>query len=413
LGRSARAEAGGGTPARFPLLAAVAITLLAINLRPAAASVGPLIGRITRETGLPAAGGGALVTLPVLCFGVLAPLAPAIARRLGTRAALAASLAALLAGLLIRLGPGVGPLFIGTALAGGAIAVANVLLPVLVRHEFPRHTGILTGLYTTALIAFAAIAAAASVPAANALGGGWRPGLAIWAAPAALALAVWLPDLRSARREPGQAAEQRAALNRSLLRSPVAWAVTVFFGLQSAGFYAALAWLPSIYHSHGASLTEGGLLLGFSMIIGLAPALLVPVAAVRLRDQRLLAVACTACIALGWLGLLLAPMSAPFLWAALLGVGQQGAFPLAIAIIVLRSASSAETAALSTLAQAIGYLLAAGAPVGIGALHQLSGSWDPALALLLALTLPQALLGLVAGHGQARAAPPAAAGAQR
>ncbi len=337
----------------------------------------------------------------MLCFGALAPLAPGIARRIGTRAALAASLVALLAGLLIRLAPGLGPLFFGTALAGGAIAVANVLLPVLVRHQYSRHTGILTGLYTTALIAFAAIAAAASVPAANVLGGGWRPGLAIWAVPAALALVAWLPALRDAHPEAGRGSEERAALNRRLLRSPLAWAVTLFFGLQSAGFYGALAWLPSIYHSHGASVTEGGVLLGFSMIIGLAPALLVPVAAVRARDQRLLALLCTACIALGWLGLLLAPMAAPFAWAALLGLGQQGAFPLAITIIVLRSASATETAALSTLAQTIGYLLAAGAPVGLGALHELSGSWGPAVALLFALTLPQGLLGLLAGRGQA------------
>src|SRR5206468_2927528 len=116
-------------------------------------------------------------------------------------------------------------------------------------------------MYTTALIGFAALAAGISVPVADAFGGGWRPGLAIWAIPAAIALAVWAPQLRRRRRSAVGAGEHRAAGARALLRDRVAWSVTLFFAVQSAGFYATLAWLPSVFHSHGISTARAGLLL--------------------------------------------------------------------------------------------------------------------------------------------------------
>jgi CP family cyanate transporter-like MFS transporter len=168
-------------------LLAGGVVLVAINLRPAAAAIGPVLDRIQSDTGLSSGWAGALTTLPVLCFGLLAPLAPVLARRLGLRAALAGAMCLLLAGTLLRLIPGVGLLFLGTALAGTAIAIGNVLLPVLVRRDFSHRTGTAMALYTVSLIGFAALSAGATVPLADALGGGWRPGLAVWAIPAAIA----------------------------------------------------------------------------------------------------------------------------------------------------------------------------------------------------------------------------------
>ncbi len=247
------------------------MVLVALNLRPAAASVGPLIPRIQQDAGISSAGAGALVTLPVLCFGALAPLAPVLARRLGARASIAGALVVLLTGLLVRLVPGTAFLFLGTALAGAAIAVGNVLMPVLVRRNFAHRTGSITGMYTTALIGFAALAAGLSVPLADALGGGWRPGLAIWALPAAVALVAWAPQLRRLRPDSSPLADPPAGALR-LLKDRLAWQVTLFFALQSASFYATLSWLPSIFHSHGASQAQAGLLLSVSMIVGLATA---------------------------------------------------------------------------------------------------------------------------------------------
>jgi CP family cyanate transporter-like MFS transporter len=375
------------------------MVLLATNLRPAAAAVGPVIDRIKADTGLSATGAGALTTLPVLCFGALAPLTPVLARRLGERATSAVALLVLLIGTLVRLVPGLGFLFFGTALAGAAIAVGNVLLPILVRGNFPNRVGLLTGMYTTALVGFAALAAGVTVPVANAFGGGWRPGLAIWAVPAVVALVVWAPQL--ARRRPTPADPAAPATSaRALLRDPVAWSVTLFFAFQSAGFYATLAWLPSAFHSHGLSTPYAGFLLSLALLVGLIPALTVPSLAARSHDQRVFVLVCVALIAVGWLGVILAPTSVPFVWVVFLGLGQNASFPLALTLIVLRGGTVTSTAGLSTLVQTVGYLLAALAPLAIGAVHDISGSWTPALIVLLALLVPQLVMGLEAARNR-------------
>jgi CP family cyanate transporter-like MFS transporter len=389
-----------------PLLAG-GVLLVAINLRPAAASIGPVLGRIQSGNGMSSGWAGALATLPVLCFGLLAPLAPLIARRVGVHRAIAVAIWGLLAGLLLRLTPGVGFLFVGTALAGSAIAIGNVLLPVLVRRDFTNRAGTAMALFTAALIGFAALAAGVTVPIANGLGGGWRPGLGIWAIPAAVAALAWLPLLvRSESREP-PASARPAYGTASLLRNPLAWQVTLFFALQSGGFYATLAWLPTIFRSHGASEAHAGVLLSLTMVVGIVTALTVPGLAARRRDQRLLVIGCSLLMVLAWIGILAAPMSAPYLWVVLLGLGQNGAFPLALMLIVLRGGSVASTEGLSTLAQSVGYVLAAFAPVAVGAIHAAAHSWTPAVILLLALVGPQLLFGLAAGRD--RQVAPAAA----
>jgi MFS transporter, CP family, cyanate transporter len=373
------------------------MVILALNMRPAAAAVGPLIHRIRADTGLSSLGAGLLTALPVFCFGAMAPLAPTLARRLGTSGTLIGALVALVAGLLIRLIPGLGLLFAGTALAGTAIAVGNVLLPVLVRRNFAERTGFITSLYSTAMIAAAALAAAVAVPVADALGGGWRGGLGIWAAPALFALVVWVLLLWREDPAPAAAGEPIAGA-RPLLHDRIAWALTLFFALQSAGFYASLAWLPSIFQSHGASEAKAGALLGVSLFVGIGTSLVVPGLAARARDQRALVVIFTSCAALGWVGILVAPMAAPFVWVVVLGLGQQALFPLALTMIVLRGGTVTSTAGLSTLVQTIGYLLAAFAPLAIGGLHGATGSWTVPSVVLLALLLPQMLTGLLAGR---------------
>jgi MFS transporter, CP family, cyanate transporter len=392
------------------VLLAVGMVLVAANLRPAAAGVGPLIDRIQSDTGLSNAGADVLVALPVLCFGALAPLAPVLATRFGARPTVAGSLALLLSGLLVRLLPGLGFLFVGTAIAGTAIAVANVLLPVLVRGNFPERVGLITGMYSTTLIGFAALAAGVSVPVADAFGGGWRAGLAIWAIPAAAALLVWAPQL-TRRGAAAVSPSDQVAGARSLLHDRVAWAVTMFFALQSAGFYATLAWLPSVFHRDGASSATAGLLLSIALFVGVVPALTVPAMAARVRDQRAFVWAFVACITAGWIGVIAAPMWAPYLWVVLLGFGQNAVFPLALTLIVLRGGTVSSTAGLSTLVQTVGYLIAAVAPFAIGAIHDITGSWTPALIVLLALTGPQLIVGLAAARNRT-VAPARAAAAQ-
>jgi CP family cyanate transporter-like MFS transporter len=397
-------------------LLALGVVLVAINLRPAAASIGPVLARIESGTGLSSGWAGVLTTLPVLSFGLLAPLAPLMARRVGLRSSIAVSMLALFAGMLLRLVSGMVPLFVGTALAGAGIASGNVLLPVLIRRDFPHRTGTAMALFTASLIGFAALAAGVTVPIADALGGGWRPGLAVWALPAGIAALAWLPALRrgnsaapsfgpntadlarsgAATGSDSGRGQGSSASARTLMRRPLAWQVTLFFALQSGGFYATLAWLPSIFRSHGASEAHAGFLLSLSMLVGLVTALVVPGLAGRMRDQRGLVVLCCVLTGAGLAGVLAAPMSAPYLWMVLLGLGQNASFPLALMLIVLRGGNVATTQGLSTLSQSVGYVLAAIAPLAVGALHGATHSWTPALVLLLALLVPMLLIGLAA-----------------
>jgi CP family cyanate transporter-like MFS transporter len=386
----------GSDQRKSMLLLAAGMVLVAANLRAAASSVGPLLDQIRDDLGLSSTAAGALTTLPVLCFGLVAPLGPALARRMGYQAAVGAALGAVITGLLLRLLPGIAPLYIGTTVAGAGIAVGNVLLPVLVRRSFHERAGLMTGAYTTALVGSAALAASVSVPLANLFNDSWRAALGFWAAPAALGLLAWSPQLRRRERDVGSSSSALPA--RSLLHDRLAWQVTLYFGFQSAGFYIVLSWLPTIFQSHGIGRTSAGLLLGVSMLVGLPGALLLPGVAARARDQRGFAIAYSCFVAAGMVGLLLAPTSAPYLWVVLIGIGQQASFPLALIMVVLRSSSVAETAGLSTLMQGVGYLMAAAGPVAVGALHDLTDSWDPAIVVLLVLLVFQVMSGLGAGR---------------
>lgn len=386
----------GSDQRKSMLLLAAGMVLVAANMRAAASSVGPLLDRIRDDLGLSSTAAGLLTTLPVLCFGAVAPLGPALSRRIGYQAAVGAALGAIIAGLLMRLLPGIAPLYVGTTIAGAGIAVGNVLLPVLVRRSFHERAGLMTGVYTTALVGSAALAAAVSVPLANAFNDSWRASLGFWAAPAMLGLLAWSPQLRRKERDAGTASSALPA--RSLLRDRLAWQVTLYFGFQSCGFYVILSWLPTIFQSHGIGRTDAGLLLGASMIVGLPGALLLPGVAARARSQGGFAVVYCCFVAAGLLGLLLAPTSVPLLWAVLIGLGQQASFPLALIMVVLRSRTVAETAGLSTLMQGVGYLMAAVGPVAVGALHDITGSWNPAIVVLIVLLGFQVASGLAAGR---------------
>lgn len=384
----------------------IGVALVASNLRPAVASVGPLLHRIEFGDGVSNTGASILTTLPILCYGIVAPVASVLARRLGFHAAVAAALALLLAGQLIRLLTGPEFLFLGTAIAGAAIAIGNVLMPVMVRRDFPNNSGIAMSVFSTTMMGFAALAAGVSVPVANALGGGWRPGLGIWTIPAAVGVLAWSSALLRRRPERDAAAnspmptEPRARDIRPLLRDPLAWQVTLFFAVQSGGFYATLAWLPSIFRSHGYSDAHAGVMLSVNLIVGTFTGLVVPALAHRFSDQRGLVAGSCVLAAIGWLGILLAPTSASYLWVVVMGLGQNAAFPLVMMLIVLRGGSVRNTQALSAMAQTVGYTLAALAPLAIGALHGLTHSWSPELILLLALLVPQLLLGLGAGRAR-------------
>ncbi|MFL6130352.1 MAG: CynX/NimT family MFS transporter [Mycobacteriales bacterium] len=368
-----------------------AVAIAAVNLRPALASVGPVLPEIRADLGLSGAAAAVLTSVPVLCLGLLAPAAPALARRWGIEPVVALVLGALTAGLLVRVLAGTAALLAGTVLASGAIAVANVLLPALVKRDFPASTGTMMGVYTMSLSGSAAVAAGTTAPLAQATGS-WRGGLGAWAVPAAVALLAWLP---LARRRPA-GADQGGG--RRLLGDPLAWQVTAFFGLQSLCFYAVLSWLPTVYRDAGYGAVAAGAVLSGSALMQIPVTLVLPRLAARARTQRPYALAATVCTAAGLTGVLVAPTAAPYLWAVVLGAGQGAAFAVALTLIVLRARDPADTAGLSAMAQSLGYVLAASGPFLVGAVHDRTGSWTVPIALLLLLLVPQAAAGLLAGR---------------
>ncbi|HEV7899307.1 MAG TPA: MFS transporter [Planosporangium sp.] len=380
-------------PTRHSVLLGLAIALVAANLRPALASVGPVLADLRADLHLSGIEAAILTAVPVLCLGALAATAPTLARRWGMEPVIAAVLAVIGAALLLRVSGGVVVLFAGTVVVSGAIAIANVLLPAVIKRDFAGHGGAMMGVYSMALSGSAAIAAGATVPIGSVVGHGWRGALGSWALPAAIAFVAWLPFTRSRHTPP-----VGAPGGGSLLRDRLAWQVTLFFGLQSLSFYAVLAWLPSVYRDHGYSPAAAGLMLSVSALIQIPVALVLPHLASRLADQRVLAAGCTLLTAAGLVGVLLAPTTAPYLWMMLVGVGQGAAFAVGLTLFVLRTRTTADTARLSAMAQTFGYLVAAGGPLLVGAVHDAARSWTPALALLLLLAVPQLVNGLLASR---------------
>ncbi len=390
-------------PARFRWLLLLGLVLIGINLRPALSSLSPVLGQIKTETGLSGALAGLLTTLPVLCLGVFGPLAPRLALRFGSEKAIAGVLVLLAAGVALRSQFGWLGLFAGSLMAGAGIGIIGVLLPGIVKRDFPRQASLMTGVYTMALCLGAALAAGATVPLAIAFGGHWQPALAFWALPALLALAVWWPQMKQS----GSAHQVRWQVS-GLWRDKLAWQVTGFMGLQSSLSYIVFGWLPSILADRGLTPLAAGLMLSLSTMVQVAAALAVPVLAQRFADQRIPIAVVVSMTLAGLLGMLYAPLDQLWLWAVVLGLGQGGTFSMALSLLVLRSPDSHVAAHLSGMAQGVGYTLASCGPLAAGIIHDRTGGWS-ALGVLFTLVALSALaLGWQGGRNRlvsARAVP--------
>ncbi|OPG80484.1 cyanate transporter [Pseudomonas ogarae] len=379
---------------RRPWLLLLGLILVALNLRPALASMAPLLSEVSRSLGLSAAQAGLLTTLPVLCLGLFAPLAPVLARRFGAERVVLGILLALAGGIVLRSAFGQVGLFVGSILAGASIGVIGVLLPGIVKRDFAKQAGAMTGVYTMALCLGAAMAAGATVPLSEHLGHSWALGLGFWVVPALLAAVFWLPQVGEKH-----GAHQVAYRVRGLLRDPLAWQVTLYMGLQSSLAYIVFGWLPSILIGRGLTPTQAGLVLSGSVIVQLISSLAAPWLATRGKDQRLAIVIAMLMTLGGLFSCLYAPIDGLWGWAILLGLGQGATFSLALTLIVLRSRDAHVAANLSSMAQGFGYTLASLGPFAVGVLHDLTGDWN-ALGWIFGLV---GLGAIIAGIGAGRA----------
>jgi CP family cyanate transporter-like MFS transporter len=383
-----------GAVGRFILGAS--LVLIAFNLRPLFSSASALLPEVRSELGLSATGASLLTTLPVVCLGLFSPLAPRFAQRFGSERTLLGVLLLLAIGTAMRGLQSVPLLFAGTALAGGCIAVGNVLLPGLVKRDFADRAALMTGFYTMALCAGAASAAGLTLPAERLLGSSLSAALSIWALPALLVAAIWLPQAFAGKRQSARAGFRV----EGLWKDPTAWKVTLFMGLQSALAYCVFGWLVPILRERGLDGVTAGAIVSVSVMTQAAACLVAPHLAMRGKDQRVINVTLCIMAVIALFGLLFAPLSTVWFWAVLQGAGQGGLIAVAMIAIVLRSRDAHVAAHLSGMAQCVGYLLAALGPLIVGLIRGWTGSFAPSAVLFFLLGLGAALAGW--GAGKAR-----------
>jgi MFS transporter, CP family, cyanate transporter len=368
----------------------LAILLVALNLRGAITCVGPLLKDIQAHFGLNGTSAGLLTSLPLFAFGFLSPYAAPLARRLGMERAVLLSMLLLIAGLALRYIDGIAWLYSGTALVGCGIAFNNVLLPGLLRRDFPAQLALVTALFTMVMVTCGGLGSGIAIPLADI--GGWRLSLLSWAIPAVVALVIWTPQLRA------HSAPARAVAHASLWNRALAWQVSVFMACQATAFYVMIAWFPSMMRDlAGTSAARAGAILFIYQIFVLASVMITPVFIHRMKDQRVIAVVLSGLILAGYVGLYLDSAHA-LPWMIVMGLGSGGALVLSITLFSLRVETATQSVALSGMAQAVGYCVAAVTPIFIGYIHDLLHQWTAALLLMICLVVVQGIAGYLAGR---------------
>jgi len=374
------------------------IVFIAANLRTPLTSVGPLVSLIKDDVHISNTLAGLITTVPLLAFALLSPLVPKLARRYGVERIIFIALIFLTVGIGIRSLSGAANLYMGTAILGFAIAVCNVLLPSIIKRDFPNKIGSMTGVYSISMSLSGAIASGISVPLAVNSGLKWQGALGIWGILSFVSILCWLPQLRNRTKKATATSQRTASNDANVWRSPLAWQVTLFMGIQSMVFYVLIAWLPEILKLQGIDSGQSGWYLSIMQLALLPFTFIVPVLAGRMSSQRLL-VAVTAILLLtGTLGLLYGNSATILLWIVILGIGVGFAFSLSMMFFGLRTENAHQAAELSGMAQSVGYLLAAIGPALIGYLHDATNSWNLPLYILLGASVLLFLVGLGAAR---------------
>ncbi|MEO7070238.1 MAG: MFS transporter [Nostocoides sp.] len=386
------------TPGAAAPLGLVVLGLVGVgfSLRSLMAALPPLEPALRTDLGLSGAEIGVLTTLPVLCMGLLAPVAARVGHRFGAGRAVGIAMVLVALGNLLRgLGELTWPLYLGTLVAGVGIALAGTLMPGLVKGFFPpQRTGLATGLSMLAMMGGAGVASAVSVPLADELGS-WALSLGLWGVVAAIGLVVWLPVARLAHRAHLAADRPGTATHRLPWRSRTAWLVAAFMACQSVQFYSTLAWLAPTYVDERWTPAASGLLLSVFTGAQLVSGLVWPWLTDKVHDWRVLLLAACVVGVTGELGVWLAPTAVPWIWALLLGIGQGAAFALGLVLLVRYAVDAAASARFTALCFLICYTTAAIGPTALGAVRDATGSDRWIWAILVAVMVPQAVSALV------------------
>ena len=385
---------GQGSPLPFWTVV-LAVVLVAVNLRPGASSVGPVLAELQAGLGLDATAAGVLTALPGLTFAAVGAFAVAVSRRTGLNGAIVLALGLVAAGLLVRAVMGSAVLFmILTVLAFAGMAVGNILVPAFIKRHGGRRLPVLNSVYGTSLALGATLPLLFGGVLAGTGPDGWRLSLGLWGVVALAAFLPWAFLALRTGRDP-VATARRTRSGPKMRSSRTAVALSIFFGVQSMHAYVQFGWAAQIYRDAGLDQGQAGLMAAIIAGLGIPGGLLMPVLVARSSRLRAYIAGLGVSMVAGYSGLLLAPDILPWLWALCLGVGGF-AFPTALALITARSREPQITARLSGFIQPVGYLLAALGPFAIGALHDISGSWTLPLALLIASAAVMVGAGIIA-----------------
>ena len=356
------------------------ILFLAATIRSPLTSVGPIIGNIRDQLQISNSLAGFLTTIPLLAFAIVSPFTPRIAKRFGMSRTLFYAMIILFAGIVMRSVGTSTLLLIGTFLIGVGIAFANVLLPSLLKLSFPLHIGLMTGLYSVSMSISATLASGIAAPIANQTTYGWQGALGIWGIITLLAIIVWIPQIQK-KKEVIKFGKKDKTTKPAipLWRSPLAWSITVFMGLQSFLFYTTASWIPVVLQTGGMTDEAAGWMLALVQLAQLPMMFIIPVVADKLRDQRVIVIAIFICYMIGYGGVQFGSESLTALWMIFIGLGGGSAFGLAMMFFTLRTNTPDQAASISGMAQSIGYTLAAVGPVLFGLLHDYTNSWTAPL----------------------------------
>lgn len=371
----------------------LAIILTSIVLRPPVAQIGPILDLIQQKLRTSDGQTALLASIPVLCFGFGAFAAPVLVRGFGLDRTMVWLLGLLVGAIALRPIFGFWGMLAGTVLAGLSIAVANVLLPSIVRERFPNRIVPLTSAYTTILASSASFAAAFSYPTAHSFG--WQLALQLWALPTLLAFLVSFTLLKGSSQHDAAVKQSHRGDLATILKSPISWSIIGLFGIQSLGFYALLAWLPNLAIDSGMKPADAGALLSLMTIVGVPVGLLLSSNFAKFRSLAVVGAVISVTTAVGLVFLTFQ------LWVPaviIIGIGQASSFPLSLSLISTRAASQGLTTMLSSVAQGIGYLLAAAGTFVFGWLAKLIGDWTLSIWGLVALTIVQVFAAWYAGR---------------
>ncbi|MDB1104099.1 CynX/NimT family MFS transporter [Lentilactobacillus parabuchneri] len=383
------------------ILIILLLILIGANLRTALTAVPPILNQISDTFHLPAWFLGSLTTIPLLCFAIISPFVNRLVHRFGMMPVITAALIGLGIGSFVRI-YSFPALLIGTLLAGSSIAILNVLSPAVVGKYFPSKIGVMTSVYTLSMTVFSALAAGLSSPISGVLG--WQSTLQWLAVFSVITLAVMLFN-QSVQKKPSANTIQHSGATRQtkpVWKQPLAWALTVFMGLQSLLFYTILTWVPSIFVSHGMSQNTASLLLGLLQLSSLPMAYLIPNLAGRREKQAPLMLMIFLLFFFGLGGLMIETpsMVIAVISCILLGFATNAAFSMSMILFSLKTRDPYETSAVSGMAQSIGYLAASVGPIMAGFLHSQFNSWTIALVCLIVIVVIMTGAGLMIDRQQ-------------